>query len=149
MAVLTKFLRKEQESRPYWLGGGVCSRRYREGHQGAPTGPEGWYRTSRDAVHRPPTPAPPGASGARFAVCAPLSSGTSSCSVGPVLPTGIPTRYHTPLPVPAAVHRRCHAAGTWCTCGNSCFGHLVGEPRGLEHSRIMGPRLDIYSYLQI
>ena len=64
----------------------------------------------------------------------------------PVLPTRLPTRYTHPVYPPrqqqgeaaAAVHCRCHAAGTTGACTYDRFEQGVGEPRGVEYRGVSG-----------
>ena len=84
-----------------------------------------------------------GASGARSAVRPSLGVWAGTRYSTPVLPTRYTHPVPYPVPVHPPVHRRCHAAGTRCTCGNSCFEVHVGEPRGIEHTGITS--LDMHS----
>ena len=135
--VLTKFIRNEAESRPYWPRGGIPRGAHQGGACKAPTGPGGWVggRTGTLCRH-PPTPALIGLPGPAPLVSAPLYS-VRPWRLG--VPRYYPPWYTHPVPIPTAVRRRCHAAGTRCTPRNTRFWHVVGEPRGVEYSGISRP----------
>ena len=138
--VLTKFLRNDLKSRPYWLRGGI-----REGPapgrgQGHRPGPQGGCRSRPAAVPRVPyiafSPRAPGpqpthsshivASGARFA-----GWGTSSSS-GAGLPVYPPSTH--PVPIPTLP---CTKLTVQYTVPYTRFWDPEGEPRGIRTQPVL------------
>ena len=143
-----------------------CSRREapaREGPEG-PTGPcwhsrvgRGWTDVPWDTRRgrSPPAPVPPCLGQGPLPAVAvrrwgPQRAGSRWAVYAPVLPT----RYtHPGIPHPGTPHRPTPSScttppstGTPRTCTYDSSETPVGEPRGMEHTRVSGSRTGLYSF---
>ena len=145
--VLTNFIRNEVKSRPYWPGGGERSGTSEAG-PGRPEAWSGWVPELGRALQSvPPTPAPVGASGARFAVRTSAFQGAGWTRYSLPLPTRYTHPGYPPGTIPHPYTSPPHHTGHPSHVLYSTFWDTVGEPRGSRTQPVSRVRDRLYTVI--